>query len=86
MAYLDFKVTSWKRVFIPDNKVTEVINKLTLEDIVVPYDLMEESGMYEVDIFGEEPMTITENGGCCTQEIFTDEGDSQWMNTAPTEL
>lgn len=84
MAYLDFKVTSWKRVYIPDHMVGVVQDKLAGGDLDTPYDLLEEPGYYELvmgpDEMCEEPISVEENGGDLTQEIFTDEGDSIWMN------
>jgi hypothetical protein len=84
MAYLDFKITSWRRVYIPDELVEEVQNRLTNGDVDTPYDLLGEEGHYTLDLeddeLCEEPMGIEENGGCHTQEIFTDTGEMIWTN------
>jgi hypothetical protein len=75
MAYLDFKITSWKRVRIPDEKVEEVIQKLKEGGCDAPYDLLDEDDDCYIDSCGidlecEEPMTVEENGGCSTQELY----------------
>jgi len=85
MAYLDFKVTKWRRIYVPDDMVGVVQNKLNVGGIEAPYDLLEDTSKHcqmsmSVDEECEEPMSIEENGGALTQEIFTDEGDSVWMN------
>lgn len=84
MAYLDFKITSWKRIHIPDEKVEEVIQKLKEGDCDAPYDLLEEKGIY-FDVTGpdeecEEPLTIEENGGASTQEIYNTDGEIIYRN------
>ena len=84
MAYLDFKVTSWKRIHVPDELIEEVKIKLSNGDVDTPYDLLEEKGYYSLDMGVdeqcEEPMTVEENDGACTQEIFTDDGERIWSN------
>lgn len=87
MAYLDFKVTSWKRIHIPDEKVEEVIQKLKEGDCDAPYDLLDEAenGDFYIDSCGidlecEEPMTVEENGGGSTQELFNTKGEIIYKN------
>ena len=84
MAHLDFKVTSWKRVFIPDDKIQETIEKLKAGDSDVPYDLIMEDGYYEstgdIDQICEEPMLTNENDGWPTQELYDDNGNIVYRN------
>jgi hypothetical protein len=84
MAYLDFKVTNWKRIYVPDELVEEVQNRLINGDVDTPYDLLGEEGHYTLDMgddeLCEEPMSIEENDFCSTQEIFSDDGESIWSN------
>ena len=65
MAHLDFKITSWKRLQIPDDKIEEVIEKLKAGDAETPYDLLEEDGIYfnpgGPDEESEETMTVEQN-------------------------
>ncbi len=49
MAHLDFKITSWKRLFIPDDKIEEVIKRLKESDCDEVYDLTDIDGVYFVD-------------------------------------
>lgn len=84
MAHLDFKITSWKRVFVPDDKIQETIEKLKAGDCDAPYDLMLEEGFYEstgdIDQICEEPMLPNENGGASTQEIYNTNGEILYKN------
>lgn len=85
MAHLDFKVTTWKRIHIPDNKVQEVIEELKNKTPGEgPYDLLEQEGFYEdnsIEDF-EEPMTTDENEGASTQELYNSEGQLIYQNGA----
>lgn len=84
MAHLDFKITSWKRVFVPDDKIQETIEKLKEGDLDVPYELMDEEGYYDSTSFDdqvcEEPMDPFENGGSSTQELFDINGNIIYQN------
>lgn len=90
MAYLDFKVTSWKRIHIPDEKVEEVIQKLKEGDCDTPYDLADETGIYFDTSLPfeecEEPLTIEENGGGSTQELFNNKGELIYKNGISDEV
>jgi hypothetical protein len=84
MPHLDFKITSWKRVHIPDELVDEVIELLKQGDVDTPYDLVETSGIY-FDPAGpdeecEEPLTLEENDGASTQEMYNDDGQILYRN------
>ncbi len=85
MAHLDFKVTSWKRIFIPDDKVEEFTKRLKESDCDEVYDLTDIDGVYFVgDHYTsecEEPMIPAENGGSATQELFDSEGNIIYHNS-----
>ena len=83
MAHLDFKITSWKRLFIPDDKVEEVIKRLKDSDCDEVYDLQEIEGIYltSTNEECEEPMIPSENGGGATHELFNSEGDVIYHNS-----
>ena len=85
MAHLDFKVTCWKRLAIPDDKVEEVIKRLKDSDCCEVYDLTDILGVYEIndgpDTECEEPMIPSENGGGATQELFDSEGAVIYHNS-----
>ena len=85
MAHLDFKITSWKRLRVPDEKVNEVIERLrwSSDDDEV-YELTDIDGVYFVcdgpDVECEEIMTPDENNGSSTQELYNSEGDIIYQN------
>lgn len=84
MAHLDFKITSWKRLRVPDEKVEEVIARLKKLDCDEVYNLQEIEGVYFVqdgpDAECEEPMTPEENEGSSTQELYNSDGDIIYQN------
>lgn len=84
MPHLDFKISSWKRIYIPNDKVEEVIKRLKNGDVDTPYDLVEEEGIYfnpcGVDEECEEPLTVEENDGASTQELYSSEGNIIYKN------
>ena len=85
MAHLDFKVTCWKRLAVPDDKVEEVIKRLKESDCDEVYDLQDIDGVYFVqdgpDAECEEPMIPAENMGSATQELYNSEGDIIYHNS-----
>jgi hypothetical protein len=85
MAYLDFKVTSWRRYYIPDKKVKKVIAMLKASDCNEVYEIHELEGVYELhqgpDQECEEPMIPAENGGSATQELYNEEGNIIYHNS-----
>lgn len=85
MAYLDFKITSWKRIHIPDERIEEAIQKLKEGGCDAPYDLLDEDGDCYIDSCGidlecEEPMTVEENEGASTQELYDTDGEIIYKN------
>lgn len=84
MAHLDFKITSWKRVFVPDDKIEETIKLLKEGGCDTPYDLMDLEGYYDSPTDGdqacEEPMLPNENEGYSTQELYSENGDIIYSN------
>lgn len=85
MAYLDFKVTSWRRYYIPDEKVKKVIAMLKASDCDEVYELRELEGIYELhqgpDQECEEPMIPAENEGSATQELYSSKGEILYHNS-----
>jgi len=85
MAHLDYKVTTWTRMYIPDDKVDEVIKRLKESDSDEVYDLINIEGVYFVqdgpDQAYEEPMLPNENGGSATQELYNSDGDIIYHNS-----
>jgi hypothetical protein len=81
MAHLDFKVTYWKRLVVPNDKVEEVIKRLKESDCDEVYDLLDIDGVYFVQTECEEPMIPVENMGSATQELYNSEGDIIYHNS-----
>lgn len=85
MAHLDFKVTSWNRYYIPNDKVDEVIKRLKESDCDEIYDLQDIDGVYSVqdgpDAECEEPMIPHENGGSATQELYNSDSNIIYHNS-----
>ena len=85
MAHLDFKVTCWKRLAVPNDKVEEVIKRLKELDCSDVYDIQDIDGVYFVqdgpDAECEEPMIPAENMGSATQELYNSEGDVIYHNS-----
>jgi hypothetical protein len=84
MAHLDFKITSWRRVFVPDDKINETIKLLKEGGCDQPYDLMDIKGYYDATTYDdqccEEPMLPNENDGCSTQELYSEDGNIVYRN------
>lgn len=83
MAHLDFKVTLWRRIHVPDEKVDEVIKILKEGDWNAPYDLLQEDDFYlKPHVCGgfEDAMTIEENDNASTQELYNNDGELIYKN------
>jgi len=89
MAHLDFKVSIWRRLAIPDEKVDEVIKRLQESDCDEIYDLQDIEGVYFIDNGPdgecEEPMIPYENEGSATHELYDSEGNLIYDNTEKPE-
>jgi hypothetical protein len=75
MAHIDFKITSWERVQVSDDKVEEIISKIKSGEISSSEDLIELTINSEyLGIIDDttEQMTIEENDGQSTIEILVD--------------
>jgi hypothetical protein len=78
MAYLDYKVTDWKRLYIPNEKVQEVQEIiLNNKGHYAVDDILSIEGVNAEDIEPcIEPMLVSDNGGSATIEIFNDVWDT----------
>ena len=81
MASVDFKITNWERIEIPEDKIQEVIERIKNGTCTQASDLMD-IGSYEgvLEDTGEQ-MSITENDGQCTIDVIADDGDPIFDNT-----
>jgi hypothetical protein len=81
---IDFKITAWERITIPQELEQEVIKAIQNEEITNADDLIE---MFGDDCFYEgiltdvnQQMSIEENDHNATIEIINDKGDNIFDN------
>ena len=80
--YLDFKVTTWKRIhFKDDQDLNQIIDDLNKG--YTPYEIESEEceNLYDV----EEFISVNENDGCSTIEIYEDD-KLIWDNSYISEI
>ena len=81
MKYLDFKVTAWKRLYLKDDcDLNKIISDLYAK---TPYEI--ESISCENLEYSDEFMSVNENDGCSTIEIFEDD-KLIWDNSYISEI
>jgi hypothetical protein len=80
MAQVDFKITNWERVEIPNDKIQEVIERIKNGTCTQASDLMD-IGSYEgvIEDTGEQ-MSVAENDGQCTIDVFDENGEPIFDN------
>jgi len=78
MAHVDFKVTIWEKVQIKDECLAEVIEKIKSGKIQSSNDLIDtdytdgDDGNYETIAETEEQLSLEDNGGESTIEVYDD--------------
>ena len=65
--YLDYKCTIWRRIHIPDSKNDK---EYILEKLKQGAEPLFTDAEYETLYDTSEDMTVEENGGCSTIELF----------------
>lgn len=76
MAYIDIKQTVWERYEIPDDmEIPEFSNAGEVDDFIVDNDITSDI-LFETMV----DMTIAENLGCSTVEVYDDNGDLIFSN------
>jgi hypothetical protein len=84
MAYVDFKITIWERVFIDDESVDEIAKKIKDGTINSSDDLINEfeSITFDSDVMYEtaEQITLEENDNQSTIELYNSEGETICTN------
>ncbi len=78
MKYIDYKCTFWNRIHLSEdvdiNKVIELLKDQKSYDGCIG----EEEGLVEMEVLydtGEE-ISVDENGGCATIEVYSGDKDS----------
>jgi hypothetical protein len=80
MGFVDFKITIWERIYIDDDKIDMVVDKIKNGEVASSDDMYTQ---FEdrVAIYNEvmydtgEQMTLDENGGNSTIEVYRDNED-----------
>ena len=88
--HVDFKTTIWERVEIPKEHEEEILEKIkdgtiTSANTLFNYQPKDGKGYLDLDCekLGDtsEQMTVEENGGCSTIEVWEDNIDGPGMST-----
>ena len=72
--YVDFKITTWERIEVPtehEEKVKELVKSGAIDKSTDMLDFFNDLEVRKIDDV-DEYMTIGENGGCATLEVFED--------------
>lgn len=82
MAYLDVKVTTWERAYIKDEDVEEVLRQLEIGEINHPSDFYESFDVLDTETLLDTNtyMSVEENEGFSTMEMFNEKGNVLWAN------
>lgn len=75
--HLDYKCTIWRRIHIPDDKNDK---GYILEKLKQGVEPLFTDAEYETLYDTSEDMTVEENGGCSTIELFDFEGELIFKN------
>jgi len=83
----DFKVTTWERIKVDtdqEEKILQAIKNGTINSVDDIYTLLEQDGIANIESemlleFCEE-MSLAENGGCSTIEVYDDNGKQVFKN------
>jgi len=75
--YLDYKCTVWRRIHIPDDKNNK---EYILEKLKQGAEPLFTDAEYETLYDTSEDMTVEENEGCSTIELYDFEGELLFKN------
>jgi hypothetical protein len=75
--YLDYKCTVWRRIHIPDDNNNK---EYILEKLKQGAEPLFQDAEYETLYDTSEDMTVDENGGCSTIELYDFEGELLFKN------
>lgn len=85
--YLDFKITTWERLYVPEDLQQEIKEQLengnlqTANDVIHKY---EHKGVYMEGYISEtdETMSVDDNDGQPTIELLNDDGEEPIFKNA----
>jgi hypothetical protein len=72
--HVDFKITTWERIEVPaehEDKVKELVQSGAINNSTDMIDYFDDLEVRKIDDV-DEYMTVSENGGCATLEVFED--------------
>ena len=75
--YLDYKCTVWRRIHIPDDKNDK---EYILEKLKQGAEPLFQDADYETLYDTSEDMTVDENGGSSTIELYDDDNELIFKN------
>lgn len=80
--HVDFKITTWERINVPEEKEEEVLKLMQSGEIETGADLADYLGGCDIEHLLEvdEYMTPEENGGFSTIELYQN-NEMTWQNT-----
>lgn len=83
--YAEFKITTWERVYVPDGKEEEFLKLLKAKEIESANDMFTQDGNCMIERIDEldEQMSVDENGGYSTIEVFNKDNKLVFSNGEP---
>jgi len=81
--YVDFKISTWERMQIPEDEETKIQDGLLTGNFTSGDDVYNALGDCNVEFIEGMPsvqMTISENEGECTIELFNNNNERIWNN------
>jgi len=80
-----FKITTWEEVTVDEKDEKDLFEKIKKGEITSSEDVYNNfssaNGKLETDV--EEQMTVEENGGCGTIEVYDNNGVIKYTNGLP---
>jgi len=81
VKYIDFKVTSWERVWLKDTDETTVDSIIAEIKEGLPFEEIPWDNIYNQDVIcGPDQMHTSENDGQSTVEMYDENGKLVWLN------
>lgn len=81
MGYVDFKITTWERMWF-DEEDLDKVKEMIINNEFHPLDLFGNEIIYNTETLPEtdEYMTVEDNNGLNTIEMYNDEGVLVYQN------
>ncbi len=81
--YVDFKITTWERIRIPEDEESKIKDGLITGELISGDDVfnaLDVGNVEFIDGVPSEQMDVSENDGQSTIELYNDGGDMLWNN------